>query len=105
MTSSPDPKLGVWTPITLRTTTTGWPAVTPSQAIDANSALDASFLLDGPAGKHGFVTVHEGRLAFSKGARGSSGSISCPLRFTETEEADALADRLAALGDQPGSAR
>lgn len=100
VTSAPDPKLGVWTPYHIEDDTTGWPAVTPSLAIDANSALDASFLLDGPAGKHGFVTVHEGRLAFSKGGRARFFGVYLlpPSAFLETEEADALADRLARSG-------
>lgn len=100
VTSAPDPKMGAWTPYHVEDDTTGWPAVTPSRSIDAKSALDASFLLDGPAGKHGFVTVRDGRLAFSKGGRARFFGVYLlpPSAYLESEEADALATRLARSG-------
>ncbi|SIN83182.1 hypothetical protein SAMN05444166_1163 [Singulisphaera sp. GP187] len=100
VSSSPDPKLGAWTPFHVEDDTTGWAAVTPSKAIDASSALDASFLLDAPAGKHGFVTVRDGRLAFSKGGRARFFGVYLlpPSAYLEPDAADALANRLARSG-------
>jgi hypothetical protein len=75
--------------------------VSPSTTIVEKSALDASTLLDAPAGKHGFVTVKEGRLAFTKGGRARFFGVSLlpPTAFPPDEaRADALADRLARSG-------
>ncbi len=43
----------------------------PSKSIAAKSALDVSFLLPAPAGERGFVSVKDGRLAFSEGGPGT----------------------------------
>ena len=83
------------------------------------SALDASALLDAPAGKHGFVTVKDGHLAFEPGGGGpgSSASRCCrrppspPTRPAPTPLADRLARsgvnlvRLAELDTPLGPAR
>ena len=65
------------------------------------SALDASFLLDAPAGKHGFVTVarRPARLR-ARGAGPGSSASPCSRRrpSSSRERADALADRLARSG-------
>ena len=90
-----------WTPYHVETGTTTWLPVTPSPTIVGNSALDASTLLDAPAGKHGFVTVKEGRLHFAKGGRARFFGVSLlpPTGFpTDKEKAIALADRLARSG-------
>ncbi len=90
-----------WTPDHVETGTTGWFPVAPSPSIVEKSALDASALLDAPAGKHGFVTVKGGRLAFSKGKRARFFGVSLlpPTAFpADRERAVALADRLARSG-------
>src|SRR5262249_1423435 len=58
------------------------------------------FLLDAPAGKHGFVTVRDGRLAFAKGGRARFFGVYLltPSAYLEGEQADALANRLARSG-------
>ena len=40
-------------------------------AMERPTPVDVSFLLDAPAGKHGFVQVKDGRLATADGPRGS----------------------------------
>lgn len=90
-----------WTPAHVETGTATWLPMGPSPTIAEGSALDASTLLDAPAGKHGFVTVKEGRLAFSKGGRARFFGVSLlpPTAFPADEaRADALADRLARSG-------
>jgi len=89
-----------WTPNHVETSTTGWAPVAPSPSIVADSALDASKLLDAPAGKHGFVVVRDGRLAFEKGERARFFGVSLlpPTAFLEPAKADALVDRLARSG-------
>jgi hypothetical protein len=39
------------------------------RAMEAHSPVDVSFLLDAPAGKHGFIAVKDGHLATGDGAR------------------------------------
>ncbi len=73
----------------------------PHQRSSEKSALDASTLLDAPAGKYGFVTVKEGRLNFSKGRRARFFGVTLlpPTAFPpDNERAVALADRLARSG-------
>jgi hypothetical protein len=100
VTASPNAEAGSWTPYHVEDDTSGWTAVQPSPSIAAKSALDASFLLDAPAGKHGFVTVRDGRLAFTRGGRARFFGVAllAPAAFLEPERADALADRLARSG-------
>ncbi len=89
-----------WTPYHVESGTTGWAPVAPSSAIEAGSALDASALLDAPAGKHGFVVVRDGRLAFEKGERARFFGVSLipPTAFLDRAKTDALIDRLARSG-------
>ena len=90
-----------WTPGHVETGTAGWVAVPPSPTIVAGSALDASALLDAPAGKHGFVGVKEGRLVFADGLRARFFGVSLlpPTAFPPDDaRADDLADRLARSG-------
>jgi hypothetical protein len=77
-----------------------WLPVVPSKEVASGSALDASALLDPPAGRHGFVTVKGGRLTFVQGGRARFFGVQLlpPTAFLETERADALADRLARSG-------
>ena len=90
-----------WTPNHVETGTAKWVAVDPSPSIVAGSALDASTLLDAPAGRHGAVGVKEGHLAFADGTRARFFGVSLlpPTAFPPNDAtADALADRLARSG-------
>ncbi|WP_422930391.1 hypothetical protein [Singulisphaera sp. PoT] len=100
VSASPNRSAGSWIPYHVAEDTTGWQPVTPSAKIAADSALDASFLLDAPAGKHGFVTVKGGRLTFSKGGRARFFGVSLlpPAAFQDSGRADQLVDRLARSG-------
>jgi hypothetical protein len=98
--AAPNPEIATWTPYHVEDDTTGWLPVGPSPRIAAGSALDASYLLDAPAGKHGFVTVRDRRLAFSKGGRARFFGVNllAPVPFLDRDRADALVDRLARSG-------
>lgn len=100
VTASPNPADGSWTPGQVDSDTTGWSPVTPSTGIVAQSALDASYLLDAPAGKHGPVVVKDGRLTFAKGGRARffGTALLAPAAYVEAKKADELADRLARSG-------
>jgi hypothetical protein len=90
-----------WSPYHVETGTTSWLPVSSSPTIVESSALDASTLLDAPAGKHGFVTVKDGRLHFAKGGRARFFGVSLlpPTGFpTDKAKAIDLADRLARSG-------
>jgi hypothetical protein len=97
---SPNPEAGSWTPYHVEDDTIGWMPVAPSSGINASSPLDASYLLEPPAGKHGFVTVRDRRLAFAKGGRARffGVSLQAPVPFLDEQRADQLIDRLARSG-------
>ncbi len=80
----------------VQTDTTGWFPYEPVERIREGSALDVSFLLDAPAGKHGFVTVRNGKLFFADGTRARFFGVSLlpPTAFVEHAEAERIADRL-----------
>jgi hypothetical protein len=101
VTAAPDPAASTWTPYHVDDEIDAWLPVAASTAIEPRSALDFSFLLDGPAGKHGPVTVKDGRLHYTRGgtrARFFGVQLLPPTAFLERESADALADRLARSG-------
>lgn len=100
VTSSPNRMAGSWIPYHVEHDTAGWLPLAPSRQIEPGSALDASSLLEAPAGKRGFVTVRDGRLAFTKGGRARFFGVYLltPTAFQEPARADALADRLARSG-------
>ncbi len=100
VTASPNRAAGNWVPYHVEDDVAGWLPVTPSPKILAGSALDASFLLDAPAGKHGSVTVKNGRMVFSKGGRARFYGVSllAPTGFQDKDFVDSLADRLARSG-------
>lgn len=100
VTAAPDARAGSWTPFHIVEETNGWQEFTPSTSIEPKSALDFSFLLDGPAGKLGGVTVKSGRLHFSRGGRARFFGVQLipPSAFLEASKADALADHLARSG-------
>jgi hypothetical protein len=100
VTASPDPERARWTPGHMRADTSGWHPYVPSDVIQPGSALDASYLLEKPAGGRGFVNVKNHRLAFERGprARFFGAALLPPLAVAEPETADALADNLARRG-------
>ena len=100
VSASPQPDPSRWRAYHVETKKDGWQPVEPSKEVASGSALDASGLLDAPAGKRGFVTIKGGRLAFADGGRARFFGVQAlpPVAFQEPERADALADRLARSG-------
>jgi hypothetical protein len=98
--ASPSPQFGAWRPYQERDDTEGWTPLEPAATIEQNSALDASYLLDAPAGKSGRVVVRQGHLAFESGGRARFFGVSLlpPTAFLPPSQADALVDRLAHSG-------
>jgi hypothetical protein len=77
-----------------------WPEFMPTPTTTKRDAVSLAFLLDAPAGKHGFVSVKDGHFVFDDGA---------PARFWGTnilyagdvpthEQAEAVSDTLARYG-------
>jgi hypothetical protein len=97
---APDPHATSWRPYHERQDVEDWEPYVPKPAIEAGSALDASTLVERPAGKHGRVLVKDGRLHFEDGRRARFFGVAMlpPLAFMPAERADALADRLARSG-------
>jgi hypothetical protein len=98
--ASPDPGFAAWTPYHEADETDSWRPYEPAASVTAGSALDASSLLDAPAGKHGRVVVRQGHLAFEKGGRARFFGVALlpPTAFLEPDRADALAENLARRG-------
>lgn len=66
-----------------------------------NSAVDVSFILDAPAGKHGFVTVKDGHFYFEDGLRAKFWGVnihSSKACFPTHAQAIDIAKRLGQLG-------
>lgn len=63
-------------------------------------ALDFSYLLDAPAGKHGFTEVRDGHLYFADGTRAKFIGFNLPTRANTPDHrtAELLAERFASLG-------
>jgi hypothetical protein len=83
------------------TDTTGWiPWDHPAEPGLAGSALDMSFLLDAPAGTHGFLTVRGDRFVFEDGteARFWGGNFFGEANFPDRVDAERLADIVARAG-------
>lgn len=72
----------------------------PARPPVAGSALDMSFLLDAPAGKHGFVRIEGERFVFADGseARFWGGNFFGEANFPERADAERLADIVARSG-------
>lgn len=89
-----------WNPYHESADTSRWAAYSAAPAIEAGSALDASFLLDAPAGTHGFARAKGGQLEFGDGtpARFFGVTLLPPVSFVEPDLADRLADRIARSG-------
>lgn len=71
-----------------------------AQGIPNVGILDFSWLLDAPAGKHGFVKVKDGHLYYNDGNRAKFIGFNLPTRASlpDHESADKLSYRLATLG-------
>jgi hypothetical protein len=83
-----------------RTDTKGWYAFQPASDTAATT-IDLSFLLDAPAGKHGFAQVDsDGELRFADGARARFWGVNLVAgnAFPSHADAEALALRLSRLG-------
>jgi hypothetical protein len=81
--------------------TSGWiPASAAGRPVVKGSALDVSFLLDAPAGKHGFVAVKGDTFVFEDGtpARFWGGNFFGEANFPEKADAERLADQVARSG-------
>jgi hypothetical protein len=87
-------------PVVASTDVSDWFPLEPAESIREGSALDVSFLLDTPAGKHGFVKSQSGRLVFEDGTRARFFGVTLipPTAFVDHEHAKELADRLARSG-------
>ena len=65
----------------------------------AKGAADASFMLDAPVGKHGFVRAEGARFVTDAGPiRFNGTNLTGPANFPDHAAADRLASRFAALG-------
>jgi hypothetical protein len=81
--------------------TSGWLAYEmPDLKKLKGTALDMSFLLDAPAGKHGFLTVKGDKFFFEDGteARFWGGNLFAEANFPTHKQAEALAERIALTG-------
>ena len=65
-----------------------------------SGAMDFSHLLDGPAGKHGFVKVKDGHFYFENGERVKFIGFNFPVRanLPDKETAELISKRLASMG-------
>jgi hypothetical protein len=88
-------------PPAARTDTSTWlPYEMPDLRRLKGTALDMSFLLDAPAGRHGFLTVTGDKFFFADGteARFWGGNLFAEANFPTHQEAEALAERIALTG-------
>ncbi len=64
-----------------------------------DNVTNMSYLLDGPAGKHGFVKVEKGRFVTEAGPiRFNATNLTGPANFPARSQADSIAARLARFG-------
>jgi hypothetical protein len=82
------------------TDTSGWYSFKPQADDFSKTAADVSFLLDPPAGKHGFMKVKNGHFYFEDGTRARfwGTNIYAPSTFPEKAEAERMAARLSKFG-------
>jgi hypothetical protein len=98
--ASPSPEFGSWTPYHEQDEVETWKPYEPASGIEPGSSLDASALLDAPAGKAGRVVVRQSHLAFEQGGRARFFGVTLlpPTAFLDAPQAEALVDRLARSG-------
>ena len=78
-----------------------WRPFRYERSVKQGSALDFSFLCDAPAGKHGFITVRNGRFVFEENGepvRFHGGNLTFESCYPTHEQADELAERLSRIG-------
>ncbi|MBS1368339.1 MAG: hypothetical protein HPZ91_00125 [Lentisphaeria bacterium] len=79
-----------------------WKEIANYKEVEPGSALDFSARLDAPAGKYGPVVIRNGKLFFrdrpEKPLRFYGTNLNFTTQYLEKEEAERLADRLAAAG-------
>jgi hypothetical protein len=82
------------------TNTEGWFALSKKDTYPKNTAPDVSFLLDKPAGKHGFLKVKNGHFYFADGTRARfwGTNIVGADCFVDHKTAELTAERLARFG-------
>ena len=83
------------------TNTKGWNKFYPKpDDFNPDAAPDVSFLLDPPAGKHGFMKIKDGHFYFEDGTRVRfwGTNIYAPSTFPSKEDAEKMAKRLAKFG-------
>ncbi|MBU0687716.1 MAG: beta-galactosidase [Candidatus Margulisbacteria bacterium] len=83
-----------------QTDTSSWYEFAPKKAYPVNTAPDVSFILDAPAGKHGYVKVKDGHFYFEDGTRArfwgtNIYGLDC---FVDHKTAEQMAERLARFG-------
>lgn len=85
---------------TVATDTRSWYAFTPLPEDPAKTPVDVSFLLDAPAGKHGFMKAKNGHFYFEDGTRARfwGTNIYAPSTFPSKSDAELMASRLAKFG-------
>jgi len=83
-----------------KTDTSKWYAFKPAPDNFEGTPTDVSFLLDPPAGKHGFLKVKDGHFYFADGARARfwGTNIYAPNTFPSKKDAEIIAARLAKYG-------
>ena len=84
----------------LKTDTRNWYTFKPAADDFEKNITDVSFLLDPPAGKHGFMTVKNGHFYFADGTRARfwGTNIYAPSTFPAKKDAELMASRLAKYG-------
>ncbi|NQU17627.1 MAG: beta-galactosidase [Candidatus Saganbacteria bacterium] len=87
-------------PGTLVTDKRGWYKFAPVKDTFVQGATDLSYLLDSPAGKHGFMKVKNGHFYFADGTRARfwGTNLYPPMTFPSQKDAEYLAKRLAKSG-------
>lgn len=77
-----------------------WYEFKPPKDDFANTAVDLSYLLDAPAGKHGFMTARDGHFYFANGTRARfwGTNLYPPTTFPSKKDAKYIAKRLAKSG-------
>jgi hypothetical protein len=83
----------------VRTDTSSWWEFEGKKELPASTA-DVSYLLDSPAGRHGFLKVKDGHFFFEDGTRVRfwGTNIYAPYAFPTREDAEFMAKRLARAG-------
>jgi len=87
-------------PGSVKTDTSKWYAFKPQEDDFNRTPVDVSYLLDPPAGKHGFLTVKDGHFYFADGTRARfwGTNIYSPSTFPGKKDAEVMASRLAKFG-------